>query len=122
MRPARKGPENDLGAVANVIPRYTFNEAGPQGAGKRYRGGVRGGGDMKAFNEAGPQGAGKHAGRPHGPARPAPSMRPARKGPENGGLGGAAAGAAIAFNEAGPQGAGKPGRQHGQQRAAHPLQ
>ena len=59
MRPARKGPEN-LGRALSTRGAYgSFNEAGPQGAGKPYefaKSGIR-------FNAA--------------------SMRPARKGPEN---------------------------------------
>ena len=62
---------------------------------------------MSCFNEAGPQGAGKRGlmvarGRPW-----TASMRPARKGPENdvGPFRGRERG--RRFNEAGPQGAGK---------------
>ena len=65
-----------------------FNEAGPQGAGKRARALSRWAGGRCGFNEAGPQGAGKQEIRlsssipdPHA------SMRPARKGPENRGRG-----------------------------------
>ena len=60
------------------------------------------------FNEAGPQGAGKRSGRQLPQlAAAVPSMRPARKGPEN--VRGSAGGddRRPPFNEAGPQGAGK---------------
>ena len=60
MRPARKGPENVVRDLTSMSERAGFNEAGPQGAGKRRRRAV-----------AEPHLA--HA-----------SMRPARKGPENG--------------------------------------
>ena len=84
MRPARKGPENRNRWGAKRKEANSFNEAGPQGAGKPTAAGcwetVRGVG----FNEAGPQGAGKP---PPPPATLIPlytaSMRPARKGPEN---------------------------------------
>ena len=83
MRPARKGPENLRGCSESSITYRRFNEAGPQGAGKRpfdqstFRGVI-------GFNEAGPQGAGKRGRRPRWRAR-----------------------AGARFNEAGPQGAGK---------------
>ena len=82
MRPARKGPENIWHGSSGGAGRPAFNEAGPQGAGKRRRG-RRTARQGRAFNEAGPQGAGKleRAERAAHTARP--SMRPARKGPEN---------------------------------------
>ena len=87
MRPARKGPENDYFGISPCGGRRGFNEAGPQGAGKPAspRRAFAGGGAR--FNEAGPQGAGKHRrfrGVP--PILGHASMRPARKGPENGAM------------------------------------
>ena len=83
MRPARKGPENREPEPCPEGQERVFNEAGPQGAGKPHaREAVRLW--MEPFNEAGPQGAGKPRPGPIWPApSPAPSMRPARKGPEN---------------------------------------
>ena len=82
MRPARKGPEN-TSSRRGATPTIGFNEAGPQGAGKRYTpsqsDGIRSG-----FNEAGPQGAGKRGRRLLRDGGRGASMRPARKGPENG--------------------------------------
>ena len=83
MRPARKGPENALGVVVRGQRTDRFNEAGPQGAGKRDR--ARDG--VCPLREA--------------------SMRPARKGPENADVPLHVSTAGGRFNEAGPQGAGK---------------
>ena len=58
MRPARKGPENVGASIHAIGGAPSFNEAGPQGAGKRVPAGV-----VRASGH--------------------PSMRPARKGPEN---------------------------------------
>ena len=58
MRPARKGPENGFQRPADTPAGRCFNEAGPQGAGKRRT-------------------------RAAAPAARSASMRPARKGPEN---------------------------------------
>ena len=58
MRPARKGPENAGWPSARRRSTCSFNEAGPQGAGKRApTTATRSRG--APFNEAGPQGAGK---------------------------------------------------------------
>ena len=84
MRPARKGPENPQVLLGRQAMSAAFNEAGPQGAGKRPRAVSRRTSAWISFNEAGPQGAGKRRRRPgdvEGNAQP--SMRPARKGPEN---------------------------------------
>ena len=131
MRPARKGPENISDRDARSAPARAFNEAGPQGAGKPTTGrrsaagsdsfneagpqgagkrprGVGAGGGGRTFNEAGPQGAGKRGGQVPDPLAPGPSMRPARKGPENDGDPGPRDRRRGPFNEAGPQGAGKP--------------
>ena len=59
MRPARKGPENVAGEVQCSQQNAGFNEAGPQGAGKRRS-------PARASTVTAPA-----------------SMRPARKGPEN---------------------------------------
>ena len=59
-----------------------FNEAGPQGAGK-LRLSLTPLNELAAFNEAGPQGAGKREDEPAQEGDDSPSMRPARKGPEN---------------------------------------
>ena len=59
MRPARKGPENGRPLTGRPLMPASFNEAGPQGAGKRTP-------------------ATGSSRRQHGA-----SMRPARKGPEN---------------------------------------
>ena len=63
MRPARKGPENPTAVPLRCTAFRgvaSFNEAGPQGAGKRG-GAAAGGPPPRSFNEAGPQGAGKLA-------------------------------------------------------------
>ena len=67
-----------------MAPSWRFNEAGPQGAGKR----------VKMERE------GRYA--------VIASMRPARKGPENPADAGRFFLPILRFNEAGPQGAGKP--------------
>ena len=85
MRPARKGPENPGPSPrASIRGGTSFNEAGPQGAGKPPRFPSPPPGQAPGFNEAGPQGAGK----PQGPIQEVEQVR--------------------RFNEAGPQGAGKP--------------
>ena len=58
MRPARKGPENSWKHPGSGFGLPRFNEAGPQGAGKRGRRSAPAPGSG-GFNEAGPQGAGK---------------------------------------------------------------
>ena len=108
MRPARKGPENATRQAGGRASTPGFNEAGPQGAGKRPAHAGDGRAHRAGFNEAGPQGAGKQATRtpfrsrscrfneagPQGAGKhdafhecaqcAQASMRPARKGPENG--------------------------------------
>ena len=134
MRPARKGPENRVTLLSPTSEEVTFNEAGPQGAGKptlEYR--KLRAAQLPSMRPArkGPENhcAGRHrAGAPRRPSmrparkgpenlvhRPAdavehgrPSMRPARKGPENRCSTSRTTAATSAFNEAGPQGAGKP--------------
>ena len=83
MRPARKGPENSGSVAGDWADSARFNEAGPQGAGKR-RPALPGNGQ-----------------------RVAASMRPARKGPENAFETPGRGARPGRFNEAGPQGAGK---------------
>ena len=107
MRPARKGPENLVRhALTDVAG--SFNEAGPQGAGKPLRRWRRRVLTAPAFNEAGPQGAGKRRLLDAATSEEIPSMRPARKGPENAEEKKPASAVCRTFNEAGPQGAGKP--------------
>ena len=82
MRPARKGPENlDLGA-GRPHRRTPFNEAGPQGAGKRFAGPAA---VVEIEPSMRPARKGPENDRPRecGRRRDGPSMRPARKGPEN---------------------------------------
>ena len=83
MRPARKGPENRRSERRMKGRDCAFNEAGPQGAGK-HPPPPREPRSQPAFNEAGPQGAGKPLRLRDGvEGSGRPSMRPARKGPEN---------------------------------------
>ena len=107
MRPARKGPENGRRRVRARVRRGRFNEAGPQGAGKRLRDGPAADRDRASMRPArkGPENGVALADRRE---RRLASMRPARKGPENAAGPPGPGGRPPRFNEAGPQGAGKP--------------
>ena len=133
MRPARKGPENLRRLQVDVPYPESFNEAGPQGAGKPLPVGNdharRARASMRPARK-GPENPVTRKARRQlpeqasmRPARKGPenlssnhanvaivnaSMRPARKGPENRRGGGCGRAWLEGFNEAGPQGAGKP--------------
>ena len=63
MRPARKGPENPgRSHGTRYLVDASFNEAGPQGAGKPVALPSAARVPLACFNEAGPQGAGKPKG------------------------------------------------------------